>query len=228
TAAAMIGVAWAWRAWLAHCCLTTLFASYEENLPGYLDIFACGMIAAHVYVRYGRRVRESRLRWAAPLVATGAIVALIELLQNLFGYRLADQWAGAWQIDKRPLLGATFALLAVAFLTSPRLWQMLLDNPPLRFCAAISYNLYLYHQMIARELLAWRVPPYVGDPHYDPQWQARYTEIAFAVTILQAAVVTYLFERPLLRLQPPHIGALRRSWGSKANEARASSKRSSP
>jgi peptidoglycan/LPS O-acetylase OafA/YrhL len=90
---------------------------------------------------------------------------------------------------------------------SPRWWQVALDNPPLRFLAVISYNLYLYHQMLARELLAWRIPPFIGDPHYDPGWQIRYTQIAFAVTIAQAATVTYLFERPILRIDPPRSRA---------------------
>src|SRR5579862_7556574 len=203
TGAVMIAIAWAWRAWLAHCCFTTLFASYEENLPGYLDIFACGMLCAHVFTRFGEQWRASRLRYVSPLIAIAGFAMLVALLENLFGYRLADQWAGAWQIDKRPLLGAAFALIAIGSLTAPGWWQILLANPPLKFLAAISYNLYLYHQMVARELMRWHVPPYVGDPHYDPGWEVRYTEIAFVATIAQAAIVTYAFERPLLRIEPP-------------------------
>ena len=99
--------------------------------------------------------------------------------------------------------GGAFALIALGSLASPRWWQVLLDNPPLRFLAAISYNLYLYHQMIARELLAQHVPPYRGEPHDDPQWQVRYTAMAFMAAIAAATIVTYLFERPLLRLRPP-------------------------
>ncbi len=213
TAAVMIVVAWMWRAWFAHCCMQTLFPTYEENLPGYLDIFACGMIASYVYVRFGDRIRASSWKLAAPIVALGGIVALAALLQNLYGFRLADQWQGVWQIDKRPLLGLSFAIIAVGSLLSPAWWQLLLDNPPLRFLAAISYNLYLYHQLFARDLLKWHIPPYAGDPHFDPDWQTRYTQIAFAVTIAQASVVTYIFERPLLRLPMPHTWALRAVWG---------------
>ena len=212
TAAAMIGIAWAWRAWFAHCCMQTLFPTYEENLPGYLDIFACGMIASYVFVRFGDRIRSTRWTLVAPIVALGGIVALVALLQNLFGFRLADQWAGVWQIDKRPLLGMSFGVIAVGSLLSPMWWQLLLDNPPLRFMAAISYNLYLYHQIFARGLLKWHIPPYVGDPHYDPNWQVRYTQVAFVVTIAQAALVTYAFERPLLRLPMPGGRVLRALW----------------
>jgi peptidoglycan/LPS O-acetylase OafA/YrhL len=233
TAALMIGIAWAWRAALASCCYTTLFPQYEENLPGYLDIFAFGMLAALAFTRYGERWRTSRWSVAAPLLSLAGAAWLVALLFDMFGYRLADQWAGVWQIDRRPLLGASFAIIALGFLSSPRWWQILLDNPPLRFLAAISYNLYLYHQMVARELLRQHVPPYVGDPHYDPPWQVRYTEIAFAATIAMAAVVTYAFERPLLRLEPPRFlisagGALRRRWSSSPNEEAPLSKPRSP
>jgi peptidoglycan/LPS O-acetylase OafA/YrhL len=209
TAAAMIAIAWWWRAAMASCCYSTLFPQYVENLPGYLDIFAFGMISAYLFTRFGDRVGSSRVRYAGPVVAIAGVAALIALLENLYAYRFFEQWAAVWQIANRPLLGAAFALIALGSLASPRWWQILLDNAPLRFMAAISYNLYLYHQLVARELLWHNVPPHTGDPHYDPTWQTRYTEAAFAITIAQAAIVTYSFERPLLRLKPPRDATAR-------------------
>ena len=201
TTAAMIAIAWAWRSWMAHCCYNTLFPQWEENLPGYLDIFACGMISAYLFTRFGNRWRGSHLDLVPPMVAIAGFALLAVLLQNLYAYRFNDQWAGVWQIDNRSLLGAAFALIALGSLASPRWWQILLDNAPLRFMATISYNLYLYHQLVGRELLSHRIPPYAGDPHYDPEWQIRYTATAFAVAIGQATLVTYLFERPLLQIR---------------------------
>lgn len=203
TAAAMIAIAWLWRAAMAQCCYATLFPQYEENLPGYLDIFAFGMLGAHLFARFGDRWRASRATYISPAIALTGIVALLALLENLYGYRLHDQWAGVWQIDGRPLLGVAFLIVALGSLASPRWWQILLDNPPLRFLATISYNLYLYHQMVARELFWHHIPPYAGDPHNDTTWQERYTACAFAITIAQAALVTYGFERPLLPLRLP-------------------------
>jgi peptidoglycan/LPS O-acetylase OafA/YrhL len=204
TAGAMIAIAWIWRAWMAQCCYATLFTDYEENLPGYLDIFAFGLISAYIFARFGERVRTSRWHFAAPLVAIGGIAFLAALLENLYAYRFADQWSGVWQINGRPFLGAAFAIVALGSLVSPRWWQIVLDNPPLRFMATISYNLYLYHQMVARELFAHHFPPWgVGDPRYDSRWQMQYTAVVFASAIALATAVTYLFERPLLRLNPP-------------------------
>ncbi len=206
TAGVMIAIAWWWRATMAACCYSSLFAQWEENLPGYLDIFAFGMISAYIFTRFGGAWRGSRLRYAGPALAIAGVAAFIALLENLYAYRFFDQWAGVWQIDQRPLLGAAFAAVALGSLVSPRWWQVLLDNFVLRFMAAISYNLYLYHQLIARELLSHNIPAHTGDPHYDQEWQIGYTEAAFALTIAQAALVTYCFERPLLRLTPPRVG----------------------
>jgi len=124
----------------------------------------------------------------------------------MFENRAAPQWQTALQIYTRPLYGIGFAAIALGSLAAPRLWQVLLANAPLRFLAFISYNLYLYHQMVAR-IMVWRhVPAYVGhDPHGDPVWQVRYTILAVIVTIAQAAIVTYLIERPLLRLPQPRL-----------------------
>src|SRR5579863_6922611 len=96
TAAAMIAIAWAWRAYMAQCCYVTLFEQWEENVPGYLDIFAFGMIAAYVFTRFGARWRASRARYAAPLVAVAGVALLLGLLQNLYGHRFDDQWSGVW------------------------------------------------------------------------------------------------------------------------------------
>ena len=104
------------------------------------------------------------------------------LLENCYTYRLSDQWAGVWQIDRRPLLGVAFSAMALGSLASPRWWQILLDNAPMRFLAAISYNLYLYHQIVARELVWHHIPPYTGNPHHNAQWQAQYTGLAFAAS----------------------------------------------
>jgi peptidoglycan/LPS O-acetylase OafA/YrhL len=201
TTGMMVAIALIWRNALAQCCFDTRFAQWEENLPGYLDIFAFGMIAAYVFSRFGDQWRARRISYAAPVVAVAGIAGLVTLLESLYAYRFHDQWAGVWQIDNRPLLGAAFAIIALASLLSPRRWQVVLDNPPLRFMATISYNLYLYHQLIARELLVRKIPPYSGDPHYDPVWQVRYTWLTFATTIAQAALVTYCFERPLLQIR---------------------------
>ena len=200
TAGAMVAVSILYRSHAADCCYHTTMGLLIYNLPGYLDIFAAGMISALLFVRW----RDVKARWAAPaatLVAIAGFAILAMLLQNLWSIRTTDQWSTVWQIHNRTLVGVAFAMMGLGSLLAIPAWQRLLANPLLLFFAAISYNLYLYHQPLARLLLKWRIPPYAGaDQHADPHWEFTYTLVAFAVTIAQATLVTYLFERPLLRV----------------------------
>jgi peptidoglycan/LPS O-acetylase OafA/YrhL len=205
TGAGMIAVAEVWRIHARECCFSSTMPMLVENLPGYLDIFACGMLAAWSFVRYGRAVRDSRASVFMPLLAAAGAAFLARLLIGMFDHRADPQWEVALQIVTRPLYGLCFAAVAFGFLSAPPLWRRILDNRPLRFMGLISYNLYLYHQMIAIEMQRLRIPPYHGDSHYDPAWQLHYTILAFAVTIAEAALVTYLLERPLLRLPEPRL-----------------------
>jgi peptidoglycan/LPS O-acetylase OafA/YrhL len=203
TAAAMAAISLTWRAAFASCCYSTLFTSYAQNLPGYLGIFACGMIAVWIYCRTSEGAALGRYRAVAPLLALGGVTLLVALLENLYANRFVDQWDLMWELHNRELLGIAFAIVALGVLWSPKPWQWPLANRLLIFFGTISYNLYLYHQMLARELLWNRIPPYQGPPHGDARWQLWYTIAAFALTVVQAAFVTYLFERPLLRLPDP-------------------------
>ncbi|HEY1868743.1 MAG TPA: acyltransferase, partial [Candidatus Cybelea sp.] len=94
TAVVMIAIAWIWRAALAQCCYYTVFTQWEENLPGYLDIFAFGMIAAYIFSRFGEGWRRKLPSYVGPFVAVAGIALLVVLLQSLYGYRFHDQWAG--------------------------------------------------------------------------------------------------------------------------------------
>jgi peptidoglycan/LPS O-acetylase OafA/YrhL len=205
TCGIMIVAALLWRVHANNCCFSTSMPLLVENLPGYLDIFACGMLAAWSFVHVGRRIRASRLSLFSPIAGIAGFVVLARLLIHMFDHRIDPQWQTALQVVDRPLYGLSFALIALGFLTAPPLFRLLIDNAPLRFLGLISFNLYLYHQLIAREMLRLHVPPYAGDPHYDPAWQWQYTLAVFAATIVEAAIVTYAFERPLLRLPGPRL-----------------------
>jgi peptidoglycan/LPS O-acetylase OafA/YrhL len=203
TAAAMVAISIAYRMIAAHCCLHTTGPQLIDNVPGYLDIFAAGMCSASAYVTLRDRARGPRWSVAGTLVAWAGIGLYGALSQNLYDARFTDMWDTTWQVVNRSGWGVAFFLVATGTLFAAPWWQRAIANPLLLFCAAVSYNWYLYHQAIARGLLALHVPPFstkaaVDDPH----WQLTFTLVAFAVTLAQAAAFTYLFERPLLRLDP--------------------------
>ena len=82
-------------------------------------------------------------------------------------------------------------------------WQRGLGNPALLFLSAISYNLYLWHQVVARALRDAHVPPWAGaNEHADSAWGLTATGVSFAVAIVVAWALTHFVERPLLRARP--------------------------
>ncbi len=200
-AGVMVLIALAWRHYATACCYNGWYVQVYENLPGYLDIFACGMLTAWAYARTRNATESPRRLLAHTLLAIAGVFGLILIMQSLFGFRLADQWAYVWQIDKRPLIGIVFACIAFGSLGAFSWWRAIFANRLLMWFGFISYNLYLYHQMIARELLTWKIPPFYGDPHFDPTWKVEYTMITIGITIAQAALFTYLVERPLLHVR---------------------------
>ena len=200
TFAGMFATALLWRQGLAHCCYNTLFGQWEENLPGYLDIFGFGMLSAYLWTRYVSKAEGARSRAIGTAVAIAGFALLAWLLGSMYDYRHADQWSSVWQIDYRGAIGLAFAVIALGSLAGATWWKASLSNPVLTFLATISYNLYLYHQIVLREMIWHHVPPSAAnDERYDPAWQIRFTYLAFALTIACSALVTYAFERPIMK-----------------------------
>ncbi len=201
TAAVMILIANAFRQYAFSCCLHTSALIMIENLPSFLDTFAFGMICAYIYVRYRENWRGNIAKGSATLAAAAGFAMLAFMLHGLWTIRAQPDWSTAWAIANRTPSAFVFALMALGSLLAYRWWQRLLANPVLLFFAVISYNLYLYHQALARLLFKWRIPPFAGNnEHFDPVWQLRYSIIAFVVTVVFAAAVTYAFERPILSI----------------------------
>jgi peptidoglycan/LPS O-acetylase OafA/YrhL len=67
------------------------------------------------------------------------------------------------------------------------------------FLSVISYNLYLWHQPVARFLRDHHVPKWSGaDEHSDPAWGLPFTLLSFAAMLIVATFITYGLERPIL------------------------------
>ena len=102
----------------------------------------------------------------------------------------------AAQTARMPLALAAAAMLVCLSLglpvPFPRLW---------RWLAGISYQFYLWHQMLAVWLkYDLRLPPWSGDtpPNQlgDTLWMHRYALLAWAVALAAAVAATYAVERP--------------------------------
>lgn len=167
-----------------------------NQLPCMLDVYALGMLSAHFL-----SVREEKgghLLFALGSAAFLAGIVWVLWIQKTTDNRDLNQWQMIWRF---PL-----AALGGGFLFCGGLWPRWLDraagNPLTKFCAAISYNFYIWHQYLAVKLRIWHLPAYVTQmPQRDEgrAWQGKYTLLCFAVAFTAAALFTYLFEKPAAR-----------------------------
>lgn len=189
--------------------------NWYDQLPGTLDLFAAGMLAAYLYraiaVR-APRVAALKLPWT--LAACAGIAGFLVVLHAAFDVRYDPNWP--WETFKwgRAVMCLAFILTTVGSLFAFEWWQRTLGNPLLVFLSVISYNLYLWHQPVARFLREHHVPAWKGtDEHGDPAWGLPFTLLSFAAMLLVATFFTYALERPILywRRKPDAAGALARS-----------------
>jgi peptidoglycan/LPS O-acetylase OafA/YrhL len=174
--------------------------NWYDQLPGTLDLFAAGMLAAYLYRAIAvRSPRLAALRLPWTVVAVAGIGLFFFVLHAAFDVRYDPNWP--WETFKwgRAVMCAAFVATTLGSLFAFPLWQRALGNPVLVFLSLISYNLYLWHQPVARFLREHHLPPWSGaDEHSDPAWALPYTFIAFAAMLAVATFFTYVVERPFL------------------------------
>ena len=174
-----------------------------NQLPCMLQLYACGMLSAHLLIRCGGKLPG----W---LSAAGSAACLWGILWVLWKQSPADaRELNVLQIAWRLPLG----MLGGGFLWCGAQWGPILSRAAgsrvTKFCAGISYNFYIWHQYLAVKLKTWRVPPYTSQlPQMSEGrlWQMKYTALCFAAAIAAAAILTYFIEKPAYRLTEPAGG----------------------
>jgi peptidoglycan/LPS O-acetylase OafA/YrhL len=164
-----------------------------EQLPGRLDQFVFGMLAAYAYCRAAMLQRLPSPRSCDLLLLLGMLVVALMCVLIHFdtrywdGSRLLFVWHG--------IVGAAVALMLYACAAGSRIARALFANRVLHYLGVISFGLYLWHY----PLIHWLDAAHVFDriDGYRLPWSLP------LVLVLACAIadVSYRFiERPLLRL----------------------------
>ena len=176
-----------------------------NQLPCMLDLYALGMLSAHLLAKRERSGAHLRSEpeaggwlWAALSAVCLAGILWILWHQNTTDNRDLNQWQMNWRFPLG-VLGAGFLLGAGGW---PAALDRLVGNRATKYCAAISYNFYIWHQYLAVKLKVWHLPPYLTElPQRDEgrSWQLAYTGLCFAVAFAAATLFTFGLEKPAAR-----------------------------
>lgn len=199
---AMALCAFAFRGWAGTQEDTSM---YINQLPAFLDVYANGFAAAAVYTALRKKLGggewDRRIRLLFTVVFVLCVCQLIAIFQAQAasnGYDVIRQG----QMDRRFSLSVTFSAAMISAACALPPLRFLLGNGLMRFFSAVSFQFYIYHQLLAVKLKEWGVP-YSASPMPnvdDPAWRLPYTLLCFALALAVAAVVTYAFERPIARV----------------------------
>ena len=181
-----------------------------NQFPTFLPVFANGMLAAYLFTLYCVKVPYKRL-WAV-LFTVLAILGAVLIRNEIVSAQMYREDKQIWQLENRIGLSQCFTLFLVSAALSLKPLRWIFSNPVARFLGAISYNLYLYHQrliVLLRMSLGFQSGADVASAGM--KMQLFLTVEALGLSILLAAVLTYLWERPWQRWIM--------SWGRKQETA---------
>ncbi len=181
-------------------------AMWVNQLPAFLDVYALGMLGTILFVKLDRQIAQAPAHslWrritavAAPLLFAAGCWALLSLMHIQTDNGLIDTaqlHLSQWRL--RLPLALTFVTLMLSAAFLPRVLQKLLDNRLMRFLSTISFNLYIWHQVIGTQLAAGLFPSTL---HQDASLKIVFTLLSFSLAILAAMAVTYGLEQPASRL----------------------------
>lgn len=180
---------------LAATCAKEL-SLWVNQLPCMLDLYALGMLAAHLLEKRAAAPR----RWAFLPLALLALFGAFSVLwhQSAAGDPDIKIAQLLWRLPLG-LCGAAFLYFAGR---APESVDRVFGNRVVRFLSAISYNFYIWHQYLAVKLKEFHIPAYDSEfPQMSEghAWQMKYTLLCFAAAFALAAALTYFVEKPAAR-----------------------------
>jgi len=170
---------------------------YGNQIATFAGCYANGMLLCMLYIMIkGRSLENSYTRLAATVVVFCSVLHLSHMMEQLGAGELQ-----VVQLEQRVELSLTFSCFLLALPFSCKGLRLLFANRFVGFLAAISYQLYLWHQYIAVKCKEYHIPYWEGETppniYGDRVWMWKYQILIVVLSLAVAVLLTYGFERPV-------------------------------
>ena len=174
-------------------------SSYLNYYLTFAGFYANGMLLCMCYLTLKSRMVENKyIHMLTAILALGCIIGFTQIVSGYY-----DHDTSTIQLNTRFELMLIYSLFILCIMFSGKVIQFLFSNKLLKFIAAISYNLYIWHQMVAIKCKSYRIPYWEGDtpPNItgDSVWQWKYQILIVVLSLIIAVVLTYGFEIPVAK-----------------------------
>lgn len=178
-------------------CFAGRESNYVNNILTFMGVYANGMLCSILYVMWKKYVTENKY---SRLAGTAVSILCIFLLNGIVHKYDGDAVLSVVQLQTRLGQSFLFTLFLLSTACGGKYYQKLYSNRMMRIFCKFSYNLYLWHQMIAVWLKEKRIPYWEGEtpPNMtgDGIWQWKYQLLILLVSAIVAVAVTYIIEIP--------------------------------
>lgn len=197
----MTGAALAFRWYAAQQADTSM---YFNQLPAFLDVYANGFAAAMAITALRKKLGSPQDGWSRLFFTAMAALCVWLIVISLQGQILLfdSEKIRLGQMERRFPLMLTLACFCVCAAFSCTGLRFALGNRVMRFLSSVSYQFYIYHQLLAVKIKEWGLLPSVSKEPWatgEYAWQFTYSLLCFLLALLLAALITYLFEQPVSR-----------------------------
>ena len=201
TYALMAGAAFAFRWYAGRQADSSM---YFNQLPAFLDVYANGFAAAGIFTALRKKLgaeTEGKIRLFFTVLLVLCAAQLVHLLEGQAA--IADyEEIRQGQMDIRFALSAVLGCMMLCASFSLTGVRFLLGNRVMRFLASVSFQFYIYHQLLAVQIRTLGLVPSSYEQPWamgDYPWQLAFTLVCFFSALLLATLITYLFEQPIAR-----------------------------
>lgn len=178
---------------------------YINQLPAFLDVYALGFFSASLFAelqkRMGKEGADGKIKLFFTAIFFLCIFLIIPLLKTQAGQNGYENIRLGQLNSRLPLCILLSCMMISAAYSLPPL-RFLLGNRLMAFLSSISLQFYIWHQWLAVKIKTWDFIPHQSPTPWmasEYPWQLKYTLTCFLLAVVVAALITYLFEKPITR-----------------------------